>query len=163
MAALFNIMPRSARMFSLLPDFDVFDRFFNDARVHSLSRESIVPAPAFDLAENEKEYTISGELPGLDVNDLEVQVSDGLVTISGEKREEKEDKGEQYHRIERHYGSFNRSFRLPSNVSADGSKATYKDGVLKLVLPKTEDRPVRQIEIKGAKPRKKSKKNEKVH
>lgn len=163
MAALLNIVPRRSRMFSLLPSFDLFDRLFNDGDLPAAFREPTVMAPAFDIAENEKEYTITGELPGLDVKDVEVQVADGVVTISGEKREEKEDKGEQYHRVERHYGSFCRSFRIPANVSADESKATYKDGVLKLVLPKTEERPVKKIEIKSTKPRKKSKKTEKAH
>lgn len=163
MAALLNIVPRRSRMFSLLPSFDLFDRFFNDGDLPAAFREPAVISPVFDLAENEEEYTITGELPGLDVKDVEVQVSDGVVTISGEKREEKEDKGEQYHRVERHYGSFYRSFRLPDDVSVDKSKASYNDGVLKLVLPKTEERPVKKIEIKTTKPRKKTKKTEKAH
>jgi HSP20 family protein len=89
------------------------------------------------------------------VKDLDVTLLDGLLTVKGEKKQEKEDKDENYHRVERHYGSFERSFRIPEKVKADKLEATYKDGILKIFLPKSEASEVKKIEVKEKKAGKK--------
>jgi HSP20 family protein len=81
-----------------------------------------------------------------------VTLSDGILTVKGEKKQEKEDKGENYHRVERSYGSFERSFRIPEKVEAETVDAAYKDGVLKLTLKKTAAIKPKKIEIKSYKP-----------
>jgi HSP20 family protein len=113
--------------------------------------------PAFDITENEKEYVISGEIPGIDPKDLEVTLTDGTLSIKGEKKQESEEKEENYHRIERHYGSFQRSFRLPENIKRDELDANYKDGILRLTLPKSKESEVKKIEVKEKKSSKKVK------
>lgn len=106
-------------------------------------------APAVDVAEDEKAYHITAELPGLAEKDLEVNLSDDILTISGEKRDEREDKN--YHFSERRYGSFHRSFMVPQGVDRDKIEANFKNGVLALTLPKSADAVQRQkkIEIKA--------------
>jgi len=104
--------------------------------------------PAFDIVENEKEYIVSAELPGMEVKDIDVTLSNGILIVKGEKKQEHEDKGEDYHRIERRYGSFHRSFRIPGKIKTDGVDANYKDGILKLTLPKTEESATKKIEVK---------------
>ena len=126
---------------------DVFDRFLEDTAVHSFLREGKMFVPAFDITEGEKEYTVIAELPGMDEKDLNVTFTDGILTVKGEKKQESEDKGETYHRIERRYGSFQRSFRIPDHIQADKIEATYKDGVLKLTIPKSEESEPKKIEI----------------
>lgn len=110
--------------------------------------EEATLVPAFDISETEKEYMITGEIPGIDVKDLDITLLDGMLTIKGEKKKEKEDTDENYHRIERHYGSFQRNFRIPEKVKTDKLDATYKDGVLKLTLPKAEASEAKKIEVK---------------
>ncbi len=92
--------------------------------------------PRVDVTENEKEIKIAAELPGLDEKDIEVSLSGDLLTISGEKKAEKEDKRENYYRMERSYGSFQRSVALPVEVDAEKVEATFKNGVLQITLPK---------------------------
>lgn len=104
--------------------------------------------PAFDISETEKEYMISGEIPGINSKDLDITLLDDILTIKGEKKQENEEKEENYHRVERHYGSFQRSFRIPEKVKTDELDATYKDGILKLSLPKAEASEVKKIEVK---------------
>jgi HSP20 family protein len=144
MANLLNLIPKRE---NFLPD-DVFDRFFNDFYPLSMLKEKDEWLPAFDIVENEKEYVVSAELPGMEVKDIEVTLSDGILTVKGEKKQAHEDKGEDYHRIERHYGSFHRSFRLPGKLKMDGVDANYKDGILRLTLPKTEESETKKIEVK---------------
>ncbi|MBW2038751.1 MAG: Hsp20/alpha crystallin family protein [Deltaproteobacteria bacterium] len=141
---------------------DVLGWFFNDLELPELFGKERALVPDFDISETEKEYMITGEIPGIDVKDLDVTLSDGILTVKGEKKEEKEENGEHYHRVERHYGSFERSFRIPENVKTEKSKATYKDGVLKLTLPKAEERKAKKIEVKENKPRKKNKPQQKA-
>ena len=103
--------------------------------------------PAFDISENEKEYILTAELPGIDAKDLDITLSEGVLTVKGEKKQEKEDNGENYHRVERIYGSFQRSFHIPEKVQTDKVDATYKDGILKLRLKKDEKREVKKITV----------------
>jgi HSP20 family protein len=107
-------------------------------------------APAIDLAETDKEYKITAELPGLDEKDVEVNFADGVLTIRGEKREEKEEKKKDYYLSERRYGSFSRALRVPGDVDDAKIDANVKNGVLTVTLPKTVEAQKRQkkIEIK---------------
>jgi len=105
-------------------------------------------APLVDISEDDREYLIKAELPGIEKEEVKVSVEDGLLVISGERKAEQEEKNRKYHRIERSYGSFIRSFSLPD--AADGSKikADFKNGVLKVHVPKDENARPRSIEIK---------------
>lgn len=104
-------------------------------------------APLVDISEDEKEYLIKAELPEVKKGDVKVSVQDDVLTIAGERKSEKEEKGKKYHRIERAYGSFLRSFTLPED--ADGAKvsAEFKDGVLTVHLPKSEKAKPKSIEV----------------
>ena len=104
-------------------------------------------APAVDIYETDKEIVMKAELPGMQEKDIDIKVEDNNLIVSGERRMEKEVKEESYHRIERSYGSFHRSFTLPHAVDREGIKASYKDGVLKVVLPKKEEAKPKQIKI----------------
>lgn len=105
-------------------------------------------SPLVDITEDEKEYVIKAELPDVKKEDIKLTVEDSVMSISGERKYEKEEKGKKYHRVERVYGSFLRSFTLPD--AADGSKvsADYKDGVLSVRLPKSEKAKPKSIEVK---------------
>ena len=146
-----------ARMLDLVPHrgsllgrdlFDRFERLFEDFELPSLFEEKEAWVPAFDVIENEKEYIVTAEVPGIDPKDIDITVSNGILTIRGEKKREEENKGENYYYMERQYGTFQRSFRLPDEIKADEVDATYKNGVLKLILPKAHTSNVKKIEIK---------------
>ena len=94
-------------------------------------------APAVDIAEREKDYEITAELPGMEEKNIDVKFADGILTIRGEKSEEKEEKKKNYYLSERRYGSFQRSFQVPEGVDADKIEASFKDGVLTVILPKS--------------------------
>ena len=97
---------------------------------------SLVKDPAVDIVDKDKAYEITAELPGMDVSNIDVKFTDGTLTIKGEKTEEKEEKKKDYYLSERRYGFFSRSFRVPTSVDADKIEANFKNGVLKLTLPK---------------------------
>src|SRR5438093_576819 len=105
-------------------------------------------APLVDITEDDKEFLIKAELPEVKREDVKVAVENGVLTISGERKLEKEHK--KYHRVERVYGGFVRSFTLPDGADADKVNAEFKDGVLKVHLPKSEKVQPKQIEVKGA-------------
>ena len=107
-------------------------------------------APAVDVYETGNNLVIKAELPGLDPKDVEVRVENGTLTISGERKSEKEGKEGGYHRVERSYGSFFRSFNLPTTISSDNVTAEYKDGVLTLNLAKREEAKPKSIKIQIA-------------
>lgn len=109
-------------------------------------------APAIDLAEKEKEFEITAELPGIDEKNVEIKVSNNTLTIKGEKTEEKEEKEKDYHLSERRYGAFQRSFTLPDGVDADKIEASFGKGVLTVKLPKTAEaqKAVKTIAVKSA-------------
>ena len=108
--------------------------------------------PAVDVVENEKAFEISAELPGLEKNDVEVILSENVLTINGEKKEEKEENNQGYYVSERRYGSFTRSFRLPEGANADKIEAHFKNGVLRVTVPKNVEAqtPQKKIAIKAA-------------
>lgn len=103
--------------------------------------------PAVDIYEDEKAITLKAELPDMDEKNLDVKVEEGMLTIRGERKFEKEEKKENFHRIERRYGSFERAFALPDTVDAENISAKYDKGVLKVVAPKVE-RPKNARSIK---------------
>lgn len=109
-------------------------------------------SPAVDIAETEKAYEITADLPGMDEKNIEVKVANGNLTIKGEKREEKEEKKKDYYLSERRFGSFERQFRIPQDVDGDKINAEFKKGVLKITLPKTEEarKAEKKIAIKAS-------------
>lgn len=106
--------------------------------------------PTVDISETGTEFLIKAELPDIKKEDVKVTVEGGVLTIQGERNREKEEKGKKYHRVERSYGRFVRSFTLPDSVDAAAVKAEYADGVLNLHLPKSEQAKPKQIEVKVA-------------
>ncbi len=116
-------------------------------------REDITLAdwmPLADIAEDEKEYLIKAELPELRKEDVKVTVENGVLTISGERKFEQEEKEKKYHRVERGYGTFVRSFTLPDDSDANRVKAEFKNGILIVHLPKSERAKPKQIEVNVA-------------
>jgi HSP20 family protein len=108
------------------------------------------PVPAVDVVEKSHAYEITAELPGMDENNIEVNLANETLTIKGEKKHEKEEKKKGYYVSERQYGSFERSFRIPGGVDKDKIEAAFKNGVLTLTLPKTAEaqKPQQKIAIK---------------
>jgi HSP20 family protein len=104
-------------------------------------------APPVDVAEHENGLTFYVELPGLEKEDVDVTVENNTLTIRGERKLERGVRPESYHRIERSYGAFSRSFSLPNNVRPDACQAAFKDGVLRIDFPKAEEARPRRIEI----------------
>ena len=94
--------------------------------------------PTVDISETENGYEIRAELPGVSEDNVNVSVTDNILTVKGEKRQEEETEGKNYHRVERRYGSFQRSFTLPRHIETEAIKAEFKDGVLTLGIPKAE-------------------------
>jgi len=103
--------------------------------------------PSIDFSEKEGKYYLTAELPGINKEDISITVEDGYVTVSGKKEDNKEEKGSDYYLKETRYGSFSRSFRLPGKVVEDKVDATYKDGVLTVVMPHEEEAETKKIEI----------------
>jgi HSP20 family protein len=103
--------------------------------------------PSIDVAETDDKITVTAELPGINQEEVDIAIADDVLTLKGEKKEEKEVKEENYHRIERSYGSFQRSVRLPAGVKTDEIKAAYKDGILTITIPKAEEAKPKQIKI----------------
>ena len=108
--------------------------------------------PAVDIAESDKAYEITAELPGMDEKNIEVKFADGVVTIKGEKKDEKEEKKKDYYLSERSYGSFQRSFQVPDDVDTDKIEATFTKGVLTVALPKSAEaqKAAKKIDVKAA-------------
>ena len=104
--------------------------------------------PSIDVFETKNDIVVKAELPGMDPKDIDISLSDGSLVLKGEKKHEKEEKEENYHFIERSYGSFVRSVPLPAEVKHDKINASYKNGVLKVVLPKSEESKKKEIKIK---------------
>ncbi|NDY42053.1 Hsp20/alpha crystallin family protein [Dissulfurirhabdus thermomarina] len=107
-------------------------------------------APALDVSETKDALVVKAEIPGMDPKDIKIHLAGDTLTIRGEKKQETEEKGENFHRVERRYGAFARTLRLPVEVKQDKVDAQYKKGVLKIVLPKKEAGKVKEIEVKEA-------------
>ncbi len=105
-------------------------------------------SPSVDIVEDDKEFLVKAELPEIKKEDVHVSVQNNVLTIQGERKTEKEEKGKRFHRRERSYGSFTRSFSLPEGTDASKVKAEFKDGLLQVHLPKTEQAKPRQVEVR---------------
>jgi len=119
-------------------------RFFND---EGIARGAW--SPNVDIFENKDQIVIEAELPGMNREDFDLSVENNVLTLHGERRFEKKEETDNYHRVERSYGSFSRSFTLPQTVSAEGANAEFRNGVLRVTLPKREEVKARKIQIKG--------------
>jgi HSP20 family protein len=125
----------------------LFDNFFR-GDIRDEDSTLMAWTPAVDISEHDDEYLVKVELPGVNKEDVKITLESNILTIRGEKKQEKETKNENYHRVERNYGSFQRSFTLPTVVKSDKIDAVYKDGVLSISLPKAEEAKPKQIEVK---------------
>jgi len=123
-------------------------RDFNEGADAPLTTASFVPA--VDIYEDEKKVTLKLEVPGMEEKDLDVSVENNMLTVKGERKFEKEEKEENFHRIERRYGSFSRAFTLPSTVDTEHIEAHYHAGVLKLDLLKKPEAQPKQIKVNVA-------------
>ena len=125
------------------------DRFVNDFFQGTSGREMRegMWSPAVDISENEDGIVVSAEVPGMKKEEISISIQNNVLILKGEKQKEEEKKEHNYHRIERAYGSFQRSFSLPATVDANKVKAAYKDGVLKIELPKKEEAKPKEISI----------------
>ena len=131
---------------------DEVNRLFSASFPRSFGDEGIARgawAPSVDIFENKDEIVLEAELPGMNREDFELTIENNVLTLRGERRFEKKDETDNYHRVERAYGAFSRSFTLPQTVSPEGATAEYKNGVLRVVLHKREEVKARRIEIKG--------------
>lgn len=152
---MFDLLPfkrRSSNTPNVISDMDdMVKRMWYGFPFHNLQDDlDIGWSPRLDVSETDQAIEIKADLPGMEKKDISVSLEDDLLTIKGERKEEKENKDKQYHTIERRTGSFYRALRLPVEVEIERSEANFKDGVLILKLPKTKDskKKVAQIEIK---------------
>lgn len=123
---------------SLRRDIDsLFDNFFMGFAMEPLGDNLSVFSPSIDITETDKEIKVTAELPGMDEKDIDVFLNKDTLTIKGEKKEEKEDKGKNYYRVERSFGSFRRTIHLPVEIETDKIEAKFKKGVLTVNLPKS--------------------------
>jgi HSP20 family protein len=106
-------------------------------------------APRVNVAETEKAYEVTMELPGIEPKEVKVEVHEGMLSVSGEKKEEKEEKGKTFHRVERHYGSFRRVIPLELPVNREKVEAKYHEGVLTITVPKMPEAETKRIEVKA--------------
>ena len=106
-------------------------------------------APALDISERKDAYVVTVEVPGVNPDDLDITLEDGLLTIQGERQFTQESTEQQFHRVERRYGSFRRSITLPSQVQADAIEASFENGVLEVVVPKAEEAKPKKISVKA--------------
>ena len=138
------------RPFSELDTFrSGFDKLFDDFyRSYSEGSEDVSSGyPVVDIRETKDDFIISAEMPDVNKEDVNINLSDNTLTIKGEKKKEEEKKGENYHRVERSYGTFQRSFTLPTKVENNKIKANYKDGILVITLPKKDEVKSKEISI----------------
>jgi HSP20 family protein len=126
--------------------FDLMDSFWRGYEGFPLSQMSF---PSLDVSETEKEVIVKAEMPGMDSKDIDLYVEGDNLIVRGEKKQENEDKDENYHRVERSYGAFHRSIPLPSKCDQSKVKAKYKNGVLTVKLPKSEDAVPKRVQIES--------------
>lgn len=123
----------------------LYGRFFDLRPFHRGGEGDWVPS--LDVSETSQAVVVQAEIPGMESKDIDVSLEAGILTIRGERKREHEEKDENFHRVERSYGSFYRSIRLPAEVDPEGVKATYKKGILKITLPKTKKDTGKKIEV----------------
>ena len=131
---------------------DEVNRLFTGNVARAFDDEGIARgswSPSVDIYENKDQIVLEAELPGMKREDFDLSVENNVITLRGERHFEKKEETDNYHRVERAYGSFVRSFTLPNTVSAEGAVADYRNGVLRVTLPKRAETKARRIEIKG--------------
>jgi HSP20 family protein len=139
--------PSGGELSSLRTEMDnLWNRFFGETALARRVGEEWWPT--VDMSETKDSFIVKAELPGLDAKDVEVSISGDVLTIKGEKKKEEEEKDEHHYRAERYYGSFQRSFQLPTSIKADKIEAAFDKGVLKVTLPKVEEAKKKKIEVK---------------
>ena len=132
---------------------DEMTRLFTGVMPAQFNREEMTHgawAPSVDIYEDKDRLILEAELPGMSRDDFDISVENNVITLHGERKFEKKTEGDNYHRVERSYGSFARSFTLPQTVTADGATADFENGVLRVSLPKREETKARKIEITGS-------------
>ena len=131
---------------------DMFDRYTRAVGQPRAGSQEVIAtgdwAPRVDIAETEKAFEIKAEIPDVKKEDVKVTIDNGVLTIRGERKQEKEVEGKKFHRVERYYGSFTRNFTLPDNIDETKVKASFKDGMLNLQIEKTEIAKPKAIEVK---------------
>jgi HSP20 family protein len=120
---------------------------FRDLEPFRLTRELRLQAPTLDMYEEKNDVVVKAEMPGMTKDDIDITLTDSTLTLKGEKKKEEEVKEKDYYRCEREYGSFLRTVALPAEVKADGAKATFKEGVLEIRLPKTEAAKKKEVRL----------------
>ena len=154
--SLVRRIPRTPSVLSTAPFFRSLDHFFSEdffrplGLINRLAGEDLSAgwAPAVDVHESEEAYVFSAELPGLDKDDVSITLEKNVLTISGERKFEDEADRDNFRRIERAYGNFSRSFTLPSQVEQNKVSAEFKNGLMKITVPKAEQAKPRKIDIK---------------
>lgn len=125
----------------------MFDDFFYGFSLAPRTEERLEWLPLVDVSETEDAVRVTAELPGVQAKEVDISLTDDLLTIRGEKKSEKEEKKRDYHRVERSYGVFTRTVRLPAVVDADKVEATFKEGVLTITMPKREQTKTRKVKV----------------
>jgi HSP20 family protein len=144
-----ELIPWRGEMERLRNEMDrLYERFF-DWRPLRRFEEAGEWVPSVDVSETEKEIIVKADVPGMEAKDIHVSIDGNVLTLRGERKQEKEEKGENFHRVERSYGSFSRSIRLPAGVSEEKAKASYKRGTLTITMPKTQKESMKKIEVKS--------------
>jgi len=126
---------------------ELMDRFFRDEEFWAVPEK--VFAPSVDVAETDKGYEVKMDLPGIDPKELTVEIREGSLWVSGERKEEKEEKGKTFHWVERHYGAFRRMIALDLPVDREKVEAKYHDGVLKISVAKMPEAETKRVEVKA--------------
>ncbi len=139
---LFNLESEFNKLFSTYGD------KFGISRADEEAYENAKWSPLADISEDEDKYVVKLDLPGIDKEDVKLSFTDGLITISGERKQENEEKNTKYHRVERTYGKYYRSFALPNKIKEDKIDAQFKNGQLKITIPKADEVKPKEIEIK---------------
>jgi len=137
------------------------NRLFEDAFTSRTEEKDLISrswSPAVDIFETENELVLTAEVPGIEDKDIEIKIEDNTLSLKGERKFEKETKEENYHRIERAYGSFYRSFTLPTYIDQDKIRAEHQNGVLKITMPKKAELKPRKVKVLKPQPSEKNKK-----
>ena len=148
-----SLLRKPMRDWRPFPEFEEMSKqlsrmFGRDIRSASLEGTAFADwTPSVNLAETKKAYKIDAELPGVTKEDVKITLEDGVLCIQGERKEEKEEKEEEYHRMESVYGSFLRRLSMPSDADETKIDAKFKDGMLKIIIPKSEEKQARSKEI----------------
>ncbi|HMQ04668.1 MAG TPA: Hsp20/alpha crystallin family protein [Pyrinomonadaceae bacterium] len=132
---------------------DEMTRLFVGVSPRGLDREEMAGGswiPSVDIFEDKDRLVLEADLPGMNREDFDISVENNVITLRGERKFEKKVDGDNYHRVERAYGSFSRSFTLPQSVTADGAAAEFENGILRVSLPKREETKARKIEVSGS-------------